>query len=379
MPSNNPRLIRVGIIGCGEITQVSHIATLGDLSDLFQITYLCDVSLKALQHCKAKVPCPEPLITTDAAELCASDNVDAVLIANHTAFHTRHAILALQHEKHALVEKPLALCLRDINALEAAEKASKTGASVMVGYMRRYAPALELALAEFGDKSLIQHVRIRDIIGDNAFFVQQSGKFPRRFDDVSAADSQALKAVDNDMHSQALINEFGLPLNDETRKMLNLLGGLGSHDLSLMREFIGMPRAVCAANLQWPIWTALLDYGNFSVVYESGINDVPVFDAHIELYTPTKIVRVNYDTPYIKALPITVSVREKTLGLNGEASLQERTIRTTYEDSYLCELRAWHGYITSGTKPKTSIADARHDVELFRLLMQAAFLKNDSQ
>ena len=79
--------------------------------------------------------------------------------------------------------------------------------------------------------------------------------------------------------------------------MLALLGGLGSHDLSAMREAIGMPKSVLGARLQWPIWSALLDYDTFSVSYESGINGVPTFDAHIEIYTENKVVRVNYDTP----------------------------------------------------------------------------------
>ena len=46
---------------------------------------------------------------------------------------------------------------------------------------------------EVGDVSRIQYARVRDIIGRNEFFVNQSGTFPKRFSDFSAADSESLQ------------------------------------------------------------------------------------------------------------------------------------------------------------------------------------------
>ena len=97
--------------------------------------------------------------------------------------------------------------------------------------------------------------------------------------------------------------------------MLAILGGLGSHDLSAMREAIGMPRSVLGASLRWPLWSASFQYGKFPIVYESGINEVPRFETHIEKYTAEKLVRVKYDSPYVKGLPSTMSVRELAKGL----------------------------------------------------------------
>jgi hypothetical protein len=122
--------------------------------------------------------------------------------------------------------------------------------------------------------------------------------------------------------------------------MLALLGELGSHDLSAMREILGLPTKCLGASLTWPIWTATFEYTHasngttFPVIYESRINDVPVFDAHVEIYTPSKIVRVNIDTPYTKGLPTTMTVREKVAEpCKGEMAFVERCVRTTYEDA----------------------------------------------
>lgn len=362
------RIVRIGLIGCGEIAQVAHIPALGFLSDFYRITYLCDISKAALEHCAKKIAGSPPKTTTITEELCSSSEVDAVVVCNATQFHHTHAILALKYNKHVFVEKPLALSYRDLDALQTAE--NKSERTLFVGYMRRYAPAFLQAIAEVGGLDKIQYVRVRDIIGSNAHFVGQSGTFPRRFGDLTEADSKAFKDQDDDINQQALLTEFGVPDNKHSRLMLGLLGGLGSHDLSAMREAIGMPQSVIGADLRWPIWTAMLKYDNFTVVYESGNNSVPLFDAHIEIYTEDKIVRVNYDSPYVKGLPTTITIKEK---VSGTDTYQERMLRPTYEDSYTIEFKEWYKCITEGKAVKTTIVDARQDLDIFKMLMQAHF------
>jgi len=148
---------------------------------------------------------------------------------------------------------------------------------------------------------------------------------------------------------------------------------LGSHDLSAMRELLGMPISVIGAYMGFPYWNATFEYPGFSVVYESGLNSVPVFDAHIEIYTNEKIVRVNYDTPYIKGLPVTMTIRENIGGSEGkDAVLQERQIRKTYEDPYTLEMCDWYDCVVNGKKIKTTPLDAREDLDLFKMMMRAA-------
>lgn len=154
------RIIRVGLIGCGEIAQVIHIPTLGFLSEKFRITYLCDVSQQALEHCKAR--CfggPAPKTTQESRELCAASNVDVVFVMSSDEYHIDHAIIALQHNKHVFVEKPVALNMQDIIRLKSAEAVSV--GKVMVGYMRRYAPAFIDAVKEIGGLDQILYARIR--------------------------------------------------------------------------------------------------------------------------------------------------------------------------------------------------------------------------
>ena len=154
--------VRVGIIGCGEIVQVAHIPTLNLLSDLFTITYLCDVSNDALAHCAKRVVGKPPATTRFPQELCSSPDVDVVLIANGDAYHAVHAILGLQHNKVVFVEKPLALNKRDADAIIEAER--RSNGKLMVGYMRRYAPAFEDAIQELGGIDKVTYARVRGMM-----------------------------------------------------------------------------------------------------------------------------------------------------------------------------------------------------------------------
>lgn len=100
-----------------------------------------------------------PRTTHDPAELCASEEVDVVLVINSDEYHAAHAILALEHDKHVLIEKPMALTKRDALAVEEAERKSKGKA--MVGYMRRYAAPFEDAIRLIGGLDKILYARVR--------------------------------------------------------------------------------------------------------------------------------------------------------------------------------------------------------------------------
>jgi predicted dehydrogenase len=152
------KTVRVGIIGCGEVTQVVHLPTLGFLSSLFKVTALCDVSADALSFCSTRLAHPHKT-TTSPAEVCASHSVDVVFVVNSDEYHVEHILLALEYGKHVFVEKPMALCLRDADRVIEMEK--KSGKKVMVGYMRRYAKVFADALKELGGAGEVAYARVR--------------------------------------------------------------------------------------------------------------------------------------------------------------------------------------------------------------------------
>ncbi|KAF2732776.1 NAD(P)-binding protein [Polyplosphaeria fusca] len=367
------KVLRVGIIGCGEIAQVSHIPIFNFLHTKFLTTYLCDASQGAVEHCKRMVQGNTPATTSSPQELCASSNVDVVLICNGDEAHVECGILALKHNKWCLIEKPLALCYRDLNMLLEAEK--KSEGKVFVGTMRRYAPAFLEAIEEVKSMGPILYARVRAIIGPNSNFVSQSTTYSRPFEasDFSDAATKERAEKEKDMMSSAH-SEFGVSMTEDSVKMLRMLGSLNTHDLSAMREILGMPSSVLGAYLGLPgIYTVLFQYPSFPCTFESGINAVPTFDAHIEVYGQDKIVRVQYDTPYVKGLPVTMTIREKIPSHPGQESFgfQERVVRRTYEDPYTLEMLEFWECVVNGKTVKTSAKDSLGELDLWKMIMQA--------
>ncbi|CRK33483.1 hypothetical protein BN1708_001161 [Verticillium longisporum] len=339
-------LLNVGIIGCGEVAQVVYIPTLLYMSSWFRITYLCDFSEAALKHCAAKIP--GTVKTTRNPELlCASEDVDVILVASSDEYYVEHALAALKHHKVVLVEKPLALTKK-----------------ILVRLLRPNA-IVEALLWGVGGMDKIFYARVRDIIGASLTFVNQSGTFPERFT-VFRSEHSANKTAKHEQAVNAALAECGdVPVTKESSLAWRVLCGLGSHDLSLMREVLGMPISVKGYSLGFPFWNGLFKYPGFTVSYESGIDNNPRFDAHLEVYSNTKSVRLQYDTPYVKGLPVTMHIAE-----NYNGTYKEATIRKTYEDPYTHELKEWWNSVTQGMRPKTTTRDAAQDLEIFGMAMK---------
>src|SRR5690606_35869734 len=140
----------------------------------------------------------------------------------------------------------------------------------------------------------------------------------------------------------------------ELTGVYRLLCGLSSHDLSAMRELIGMPNRVKSA-ARWNngrFITAVFEYDDFCAQFETGVDEQRRFDAHIEVYSTKKCLKVQYDSPYIRHLPTTLSIKETV----GEA-YQETVIRPTYKDPYTHELEYFYEVVTAGLQPKTTPED----------------------
>jgi phthalate 4,5-cis-dihydrodiol dehydrogenase len=76
-------------------------------------------------------------------DLCADPTVEIVYVATPHQFHAAHAVLAAEHGKHLLIEKPLALTLEDCDAIIAA--ANRAGVRLVVGHSHSFdAPILRL-------------------------------------------------------------------------------------------------------------------------------------------------------------------------------------------------------------------------------------------
>lgn len=95
----------------------------------------------------------------DAHQVCAHPDVEWVYVASPHGMHLEHVLLAASHRKHVLVEKPMALTLRDCQAMiEACEKA---GTQLVIGHSHSFDGPVRLArqLIEEGSLGRIRMIQ----------------------------------------------------------------------------------------------------------------------------------------------------------------------------------------------------------------------------
>jgi predicted dehydrogenase len=349
--------LRIGIVGCGEVAQIIHLPSLAFLGERFEVTALCDVSDQVLQTVGDQWHVPKR--HRDYRDLVAQSDVDAVLVANPDAYHAEVALAAIAAGRHVLVEKPMCLTLREADEIRAAQE--RAGVTVQVGYMRRYAPAFLEACRLLPELGEIRLARVHDVLGYNALVIGTTSRVVRGNDvpaDVVAA-GQRLR--------DALVAEAIGEAPPDLRMTYGLLLGLSSHDLSAMRELLGQPgRLLYAAQRQGGRYvSAAFDYGTYVCQFETGVDNIPRFDAHLEVYGVDRVLRVQYDTPYVRNLPIRLFVTEA----NGRGGIVERAEHPTWGDAFVEEWRAFHDNVAQRRAPKTSPADFRQDLELFRAMI----------
>ncbi len=106
---------------------------------------------------------------TDTQTVWKDADTHAVIIATRHNTHAKLAIEALKAGKHVWVEKPLALTVKDVDAVAKAH--DKSGRVLMVGFNRRFSPALvplKEKLAAIGTpKTVLIRVNAGKLEGDN--------------------------------------------------------------------------------------------------------------------------------------------------------------------------------------------------------------------
>jgi predicted dehydrogenase len=345
--------LRIGIVGCGEVTQIIHLPSLAQLPEQFEVTALCDVSATVLEQVGDKWRVPAR--ATDYRALVERDDVDAVLVANPHVFHAEVVLAAIAAGKHVLVEKPMCLTLREADAIVAAQE--RAAVTVQVGYMRRYAPAFVEACRLVKELGEIRLARVHDVIGQNALIIGQTSRVVRG-NDIPEAILAGGRALQDELLAEALGDAPAA-----LRNAYMLLLGLSTHDISAMRELLGMPQGVlyAAQRRGGGYLSAAFDYGAYVCQFETGVDNIPRFDGYLQVYGAERVLRVQYDTPYVRNLPIRLFITEA----NGAGGVVEQALHPAWGDPFVVEWQAFYENVTQRRAPKTPPADFRQDLELF--------------
>lgn len=127
--------IRLGIIGCGRVTELRHLPALRRVEGV-EVVALSDVDAARLES--AGAACGDGARRySDFRRLIEDERVDAVAVCVPPVLHAEAALAALDAGKHVFIEKPLTLGLDQCEQLST-RAARADSLKVMVGFNMRW-------------------------------------------------------------------------------------------------------------------------------------------------------------------------------------------------------------------------------------------------
>ena len=140
MRQKENRLLRVGVLGAGAISQAAHFEACRKARNA-ELYAICDVAEDLVTKMAA---IHQPHVTyLDYDAMLADPQIEAVIVASADQLHVQHAARAIAAGKHVLAEKPLGVTVEECEALRKQVQAS--GLRLQVGTMKRFDPGIAFA------------------------------------------------------------------------------------------------------------------------------------------------------------------------------------------------------------------------------------------
>lgn len=149
--------IRCGFIGIGG--RGSGVLAAIHRSPGVRVTALCDINKKNLDKAAESVAEDEPRLFEDYRELLDFKELDAVFIATPCNLHAEQGIAVLESGRHCYLEKPMAITMRDLNAIYAATQKAK--GVFQIGTQLRYGSPWQPAIETITSGQLGKPIMIR--------------------------------------------------------------------------------------------------------------------------------------------------------------------------------------------------------------------------
>lgn len=136
-------MVRVGIIGCGKISERASLPNLVNYQQNSKVVCLCDIIKGKAEFMAQKFNLGAVDITTDYKSLVKRKDIDAVFVNTPNYLHEEMAVGAANNKKHILVEKPITITVEAADKIVAEVKKNKV--LLMVEQTQRFDPVHQAA------------------------------------------------------------------------------------------------------------------------------------------------------------------------------------------------------------------------------------------
>jgi predicted dehydrogenase len=349
--------LRIGVIGCGLIAQVMHLHYLRELSDRFEVAALCDLSRMVVDRVGEAYGVDRRF--TDWTELLR-EPLDAVMVLS-SGSHEPMVVAAAQAGRHVFIEKPIALSEAEGQSMIAAGK--KAGVRLMVGYMKRYDPAVERMAEELRGRSEMRFARSTTAEYPMKWYVAH---YPIvRGTDIAASTIAALEA-DDEARVTAAIDISDPMLRYAYRH--SLLDSM-IHDINLMRSLLGEPKRLRFADVDRSAVSLFLEFPQTAAAmhWVNLTDGVARYQQEFAFFSPLRRATLIFPSPFLRSAPTELLLE----GGSEESPRSWRTVETeSFEEAFKRELLEFYACVTENREPRTTATDAVRDVALCQAIIK---------
>jgi predicted dehydrogenase len=335
-----------------------HLHYLRELGDRFQIAAVCDLSRTVIDRVGEAYGVERRF--TDWTALL-QEPLDAVMVLT-TGSHEPIVVAAAQAGRHVFIEKPIALSEVEGQAIIAAGK--KAGVRLMVGYMKRYDPAVERMVEELRDLKPLRFARSTTAEYPLKWYVSH---YPIvRGTDIDAATLAALQAEDEARVTAAIHVQDPVLRYAYRHSLLDSM----IHDINLMRGLLGEPKVLRFASVaqaevslfvEFPHTTAAMHWVNLT-------DGVARYQQEFSFFGPERRASLVFPSPFLRSAPTELVLE----GGTQESSRSWRTVETvSYEEAFKRELVEFYDCVTKDREPRTTPEDAVRDVAFCQAIIAA--------
>jgi predicted dehydrogenase len=349
--------LRAGVVGGGLIAQAAHLPNLRRLASRFELAALADPSERIRDALAARYA---PLATYERwEEMLTAERLDCIVVCSPHATHAQITLAALDAGLHVLVEKPLCMNAADADAIAAAARAA--GRVVMVGYMKRYDPAVHSLYGRLGHDGL----RFVDVVTYDPWMARA----PFFRDDELVRPEPAPAALTARWaEEEARQVDAAVGRSDEAtvKAFSYVFLACLIHDVNLVHgalEAAGVPLPLePAAAAHWADGRAatvawkLPDGGRWNCTWML-LEGLEEFRESVAFYSDDAVHSLTFPAPYLRQAPTRLE------SIHGRDGATERDVEEALHDSYVAELEHFHDCIVGGVPCGTPPEQARVDIE----------------
>ena len=283
------KTVNIGFVGCGFMGQIAHLANFA-ADPRCRIVAIADMRQGLAKKVAKKYSIP--IVYKNHAQLIENPEIEAVVEITPDDWHAPIAIDAMNEGNHVYTEKPITTNVKDARRMVRTSK--KNGVKLMVSYMKRYDPGVEIARKEF-EKAVADHS-----MGDMTFARTHcfGGSWVCNIEKPITTDETApsVEKTYPSWLSDDLVEEYLTYLN------------VFCHNVNILRHFLGDPMKAYFSSFHRVGKVMVMEYKDFPAIVETGWLSASFWDEETQIYLRDGRITVSTPPPLLRNVPAQVEI-----------------------------------------------------------------------